>query len=139
MEKIFPARFAPAVQRSLTALFTMLLYPAVYEFIISQSPHTMKGLLVGLSFAIKGLFEFLGLAVVIIFTLYTEEQYFPSCGMEYYILNIGVGVAALILYGCIARGYKYRLRDEPCHVRRFVEEYYSKIQEERHYDYHDDH
>ena len=139
MEMIFPARYAPAVQRSLTALFTMLLYPALYEFIIAQSPHTMKGLLVGLSFAIKGLFEFLGVAVVIIFTLYTEEQYFPSCGMEYYILNIGVGVAALILYGCIARGYKYRLRDEPCHVRRFVEEYYSKIQEERHYDYYDDH
>ena len=59
--------------------------------------------------------------------------------MEYYILNICVGVAALILYGCIARGYKYRLRDEPCHVRRFVEEYYSKIQEERLYDYYDDH
>ena len=65
MEKIFPAQYAPAVQRSLTALFTMLLYPALYEFIIAQSPHTMKGLLVGLSFAIKGLFEFLGLAVVI--------------------------------------------------------------------------
>ncbi len=33
---------------------------AQFEFICSQSPHTMKGLLLGLTFAIDGLFSFLG-------------------------------------------------------------------------------
>ena len=51
------------------------------------------------------------------------------------MMTIVVGVVGLAVYVCVARKYKLRERDEPCHVRRFVEEYYSKIQEEENYDY----
>ena len=127
---LFPSQYAPYAQCCLASLFTVLLYPALYEFICSQSPHAMKGLLLGLCFAIKGLFEFVGLITVLLFTIFAKKQVLPSCGMEYYILNVAVGVVALVVYSCIARRYKYRVRDEPCHVHRFVEEYYSKLLED---------
>ena len=47
-------------QYSLNALGYMLLYVAIYEFICSQSPHAMKGLVIGTFFAIKGVFQLLG-------------------------------------------------------------------------------
>ena len=40
--------------------------------------------------------------------------------------SIVLGSFSLLLYAYIARGYKYRVRDEPCYVRRYVEEYYYK-------------
>ena len=50
-------------------------------------------------------------------------------GMEYYMLVIAVGVASLAVYVYVARKYKLRERDKPCHVCRFVEDYSSKMPE----------
>ena len=55
--------------------------------------------------------------------------------MKYYIMTVVVGVVGLAVYVYVARKYKLRERDEPCHVNRFVENYYSKIQEEENYNY----
>jgi len=92
----------------------------------------MKGLLIGLSFAIQGLFQLL--ASVAISPFIYARWSFPSCGMEYYVMNIVVGVVSLAAYVYVARKYKLREGDEPCHVRRYVEDYYSKIQQEENYD-----
>ena len=58
------------VQNSLNAIGYILLYIAAYEFICSQSPHAMKGLLIGTFFAIKGVFQLLG--IVMIFAPFTS-------------------------------------------------------------------
>jgi hypothetical protein len=42
----------------------MLFYVAIYEFICAQSPHSMKGLLIGTHFAIKGIFQLVATLVV---------------------------------------------------------------------------
>ena len=47
------------VQLSLAPLSHMLMYVAVFEFICSQSPHSMKGFLIGLLYAVKGLYQVL--------------------------------------------------------------------------------
>ena len=130
-EEFLPEELHPAVllpQRILYGLSLMLIYPALYEFICAQSPHSMKGLFIGLSFAVRGLFEFL--ASLLLIPLTSTRQTLPSCGMEYYMLVIAVGVASLVVYVYVARKYKLRERDEPCHVRHFVEDYYSKMPEE---------
>jgi len=93
----------------------------------------MKGLLIGLAFAIDGVSEVF--AAVLIIPFACIRQFFPSCGMEYYLVNIVVGVVGVVVYVGVAKKYKLRERDEPCHVRRFVEDYYSKIQKEENYDY----
>ena len=84
----------------------------------------MKGLLIGLSFAIRGFFE--TIAAVVMIPFFFIRSSFPSCGMDYYLMNIGLGVVSLLLYIFVARRYKFRERDEPCNVRRYVEDYYSK-------------
>ena len=51
-------------QCCLNALGYLLLYVAIYEFICAQSPHGMKGLLIGTFFAVKGVFQLIGITIV---------------------------------------------------------------------------
>ena len=121
------------IQKSLDSISKLLISVALCEFICAQSPHSMKGLLIGLSFAIRGLFELISAAVLVPFIYF--RQAVPTCGMEYFIINLIISVAALVVFICVAKQYKLRERDEPCHVQRYVEEYYSKLQHERYFDY----
>ncbi len=106
---------------------------ALFEFICSQSPNNMKGLLIGLSFAVEGLYDLICIILNMVFYFSWPNVTFPSCCMTYYLINVVLGLVALSLYVYVTRGYQYRMRDEPCHVHRYVEEYYSKIQEEENY------
>ena len=116
-------------QQCLSALSVLFIYPALYKFICAQSPHSMKGLFIGLSFAIKGLFEFLSSVLFFLFLSLRSHINRES----YYLVHLVVGVVGLAVYVYVARKYKLRERDEPCHMRRSVEEYYSKIPQEEHY------
>ena len=51
-------------QYFLNAVGYVLLYTAVYEFVCSQSPHAMKGLVIGTFFAIKGVSQLIGVLIV---------------------------------------------------------------------------
>ena len=132
-----------AVLQVLSALSHMLIYIAVLEFICSQSPHSMKGLLIGLFYAIKGLYQvFAALLVFCYVTLlrnFFHDYIFSAIHLDseffYYLVNIVIGVAALLLFVCVARGYRNRVRDEPCNIHRYAEEYYSNPQQEQYYDY----
>ena len=115
------------VQLTLSALSHMLIYTAVFEFICSQSPHSMKGLLIGLLYAIKGLYQVLATLLVVPFAvgyLHHSSDHF-SCGFSYYLVNIVVGLIAVAVYVCVAKRYRYREGDEICNVHRFAEEFYS--------------
>ena len=111
----------------LNALNAILFYTAIYEFICAQSPHAMKGLLIGTFFLIKGLFRFLGVTAVLIpFTWWDFNTSFPSCGFVYYLVNMVVAVIGLVAYTWVARKYQYRQRDEPDNIYRYAEEYYDR-------------
>ena len=45
------------IQNLLLAVAYILIYGGVFEFICAQSPHSMKGFLIGVFFALKGLFQ----------------------------------------------------------------------------------
>ena len=111
---------------------------AIYEFIYSQSPHSMKGLMFGTFFAIRGVFQLLG-ALMFIFPFlgWNTPTDFPSCGFVYFLINIIVALFGIIAYIWVSRKYQYRQRDEPDNVYRYAEEYYSKAQDEPNYDYDD--
>ncbi len=108
----------------------MLLYTALYEFICAQSPSSMKGLLIGLSFSVKGIFQALGAAFAI--PLYLHQ--FQGFDLLYYGINIALAFVTLAIFSYFARRYQYRERDDICDVYRYAEEYYSNSQEEKHYD-----
>ena len=105
----------------------LIFHIAVFEFICSQSPHSMKGLLIGVFFAIRGIFQFLGaLLFMFPFLGWKLSSSFPSCGFIYYLINIVFGLVGVVAYTWTARGYRNRQRDEPDNIYRYAEEYYDK-------------
>ena len=111
------------------ALGYMSFYPAAYAFICAQSPHAMKGLLIGTFFAIKGIFQLLGALLSLSF-LKWNQNFIMSCGSVYFLINIILSLAGLLAYICAAQKYHYRQRDEPDNTYRYAEEYYDKSDSE---------
>ena len=125
----YPSPQNPAlllIQLTLSALSHMLIYTSMFEFICSQSPHSMKGLLVGVLYAIRGLYQLVATLLVLPFALTTINLI--SCGFWYYLMNIVIGVVALLVYTCVAKRYRYRVRDEFCNIHQYAENYYSNQQ-----------
>ena len=132
----YPSLHNPAlllIQLTLSALSHMLIYTAVFEFICSQSPHSMKGLLIGVLYAIRGFYQLVAALLVLPFAFSSIQTI--SCGFWYYLMNIVIGVVALLVYMCVAKRYRYRERDEFCNVHQYAENYYSNPQQEQYYDY----
>ena len=127
------------IQYSLNAVGYMFVYIAVYEFMCSQSPHAMKGLVIGTFFAIKGVFQLLGVILTYLpFAFrWNTALTFPSCGFVYYLINTIIALIGIVVYTCVARQYQYRQRDEPDNIYRYAEEYYANAQDEPNYDYDD--
>ena len=95
----------------------VIFYIAIYEFLCAQSPHSMKGLLIGTLFAIRGIFQLLG-ALVIIFPFldWRLSSSFPSCSFAYYLTNIVFAIVGFAAFVYVAKNYKYRQRDEPDNI-----------------------
>ena len=112
-------------QHVLSALYNMLIDIAMFEFITSQSPYTMKGLLIGVLFSSRILAQALGIVVMIPFSTSWKTSYPLSCGSGFCITNISIGVITFIAYVLVAKNYKHRARDEPSFIYQYAEEYYS--------------
>ena len=109
----------------------LIFHITIFEFICSQSPHSMKGLLIGIFYAIKGVFQLLGaLLFMFPFLGWKLSSSFPSCGFAYYLINIIVGLIGIVAYTWTARRYRNRQRDEPDNIYRYAEEYYDKDEDE---------
>ena len=122
------------IQLIVAAFSRLLIYTGVFEFICSQSPHSMKGLLIGVFYAIRGLYQVLA-AIFMLPYSYLGAHMHPSCGFYFYLMNIVIGLVAVLVYAWVAKRYRYRVRDETCNVRQYAEEYYSNPNQERFYDY----
>ena len=111
----------------------LLLDITVFEFISAQSPHSMKGLLIGMFFAIKGFFQFIGAVSLIPFTLPTIWDFkhkrvsaIINCGFGYLLFTSVVALVGFILFLVTARSYQYRQRDEKPYDHQYVETYYKQ-------------
>ena len=112
------------ILQSVVASFSgVLILIALLEFICSQSPHSMKGLFIGLMLAQYGLFGFLS---ALFSKLKFHQPFFPTGGFLYLVLNTVLCLIFVIVYVKVAKNYKYRERDEPSNIRQYAEEYYSK-------------
>ena len=126
------------LQFSVNAVSYLLIYIASYEFVCAQSPQSMKGLLIGAFFAIKGIFQLLGVVLYLTVGIRCSLKYhFPVCGFIYYLINVVIAMIGIIAFGFVARRYQYRERDEPDNIYRYAEEYYANVQDEPNYDYDD--
>ncbi len=117
------------VTSTLSSLSFTLTLIASYEFVCSQSPHFMKGLLIGLTITLNGVFMWL--ASILEYIVSLDSMSFSGCGILYYLINIAVGVLGVAVFVYASRNYKYRERDDICHVYKYVDDYYSKVVQER--------
>ena len=114
-------------QHVLSAFADMLFDIAVLEFICSQSPYSMKGLLLGSFFSIRFLFQGIAFVSIVPFgTVWKIESL--SCGSGFYAMYIVIGLLEFVLLSCVSKRYKYRNVNEPSNEYRYAEEYYSNIQ-----------
>ena len=91
----------------------LIFHIAIFEFICSQSPHSMKGLLIGVFYAIRGVFQLLGaLSFMFSFLGWRMSSSFPSCGFAYYLINITAALIGIVAYTWAARRYQNRPRDD---------------------------
>ena len=120
-----PNRYRIILQAILLATSHVLLNVSLWEFICSQSPQNMKGLLFGLLFALRAFMDFLAVVMLVPFVFYWKISV-VSCSDGYNTVNILIGLITLILFTVTARKYKYRKRDDICNVYQFAEDYYSK-------------
>ena len=112
------------LQHFLLSISHMLFYISVWKFIRCQSPQHMKGLLFGLFFVIREFFRFLGIVQIFPFW-YTWKSQLASCQFVYYLLNVCIRMASLILYTIIARKSKDCKRDDICSIYQYAEDYYT--------------
>ena len=112
----------------------LLVVATTLEFISAQSPQSMKGLLVGIFFAIRGLFQFLNSIIIIPLSLkqpWTNGEMIDhppvtNCGFVYLAFTSVTGLIGLILFSLAAKRYKYRTRDEGMFRQHDVEEVYDR-------------
>ena len=109
----------------------LLVVATTFEFISAQSPQSMKGLLVGVFFAIRGLFQFLNSIIIIPLSLkqpwaserMLEHPPVTNCGFVYLLLTCVSGLIGLILFSVAAKKYKYRRRDEGMFVNKTLRKF----------------
>ena len=110
------------VSHFFTGVAIAILYPALFTLVCAQSPRNMKGLMMGVTFSLLGLFSLLGFAIyglVDIFRRNIDHEWIP------FLISLVIGVIGLFVYVKVARWYTYRKRDELSNVRHFAERYYS--------------
>ncbi len=121
---LVPGEYLVALYNILSSLYQILLYIASWEFICSQSPHFMKGILFGLFYAIRAFYQLL--AVLMSFVIF---QYWDNacidCQSMYNLLNLMLGLMCTIIFAIVAKKYRYRKRDDICNVYQYAEDYYS--------------
>ena len=111
-----------------------LIMASTFEFISAQSPHTMKGVLVGLLFAVRGFFQLI--EALLLFPFSDKDTFSKgtpeiNCEFSYYLVTSIIALVGLVLFMIAARKYKYRKREEEPYSQSRVEEIYDRMLQER--------
>ena len=106
--------------------FTVM-FPPANEFICSQSPHQMQGMLIGLAYATQTIAR----TILLIISLVLGVTFGPDHPVErtkvFGITMTIIGFVGFVLLVIFAKTYKYRERVQTDHVYRFIEDYYDNV------------
>ena len=112
----------------------ILVIATTLEFISAQSPQPMKGFLIGIFFAIRGLFQLFNSIIIIPLSRkhpwasgeMLENPPVTNCGFVYLLVTCVFGGIGFVLLFIVAKKYKYRRRDEGMFSQQDVEEIYDR-------------
>ena len=115
------------VSQVLYGISYALILPTSLEFTIAQSPIEMRGLLVGLWYAARG----------VGFTYIINSKYLFGCEKEitcrsvyYYIVNSVLVLIILIVFIILAKHYKLRVRENEINIHLIAEEHYERYMDQ---------
>ena len=122
------------IPNTLIGVGPILITTTTFEFISAQSPHSMKGLLVGVFFAIRGLFQLSSAILLLPFSLphswgrgqYSSSPRAINCDFGYFFIICGLALIGLIIFAIVAKYYQYRERDDPPYNQAIVEEVFGR-------------
>ena len=103
----------------------------IFEFISAQSPHTMKGLLLGTYYAITGVYQLMSSVALVPFISHkfqTNGQYLPhtGCLFGYFLYICVISFIGLVMFTVAAKCYRYREREDRPYDQRFVIDVYNR-------------
>ena len=94
----------------LYGLATLAFHISLVEFIVIRSPHSMKGMLLGLYYTFRfGITEFFPLSLQYVFDYHSRGHYI-SCASSFYLMLTMIALLSLICFTVVA--YKIRHWDE---------------------------
>ena len=100
-----------------------LIFPTSLAFTIAQSPHEMRGLMVGLWYAAQGVGYFITINSKYLFAC--EEE--TTCQSVYYFIAKSVIILViLIVFLVLAKCYKLRVRENEVNTHLVAEEHYKR-------------
>ena len=104
---------------ALQGLSILLVFMTALEFICAQAPLRLKGLLIGVWYAFLAI-NYLFVEALELFTIEsTTWEIFHS-------VKAGLIFLSLMMYLCVSRRYRYRLRDEVVNEQYLIEEIYER-------------
>ena len=101
----------------------------VFEFISAQSPHSMKGLILGMYYFITGVYQFISSVAIVPFSVLRGKLSISSyvgCQFGYLLLICVIGTIGFVLFLFASRWYKCRVRQDRPYDQRFVVDVYER-------------
>ena len=96
-------------------LYALLLLLSGYKFMWAQAPSSMKGLVIGMMYACLGLNAVLQSAISAPFLFIQRTPWSKApltCGIWYYTIQAGIGLAILAVFVLLVKGYKQSQRSD---------------------------
>ena len=117
-----------AIPSALGGLSLVVFYTSIYQFICAQTPHSMKGLMIGILYLLRGVFNIIRTVLILTFQygFINSAFIFPSCGVWYYLLSALIVAAGFAVFCGVAKRYRKRERGELVYERIYVEAYYEQ-------------
>lgn len=100
----------------------------IFEFISAQSPHPMKGLILGMYYFITGVYQFISSVAIVPFSVLHRVLaiLYVGCLFGYILLVCVIGTFGLVLFLVASRWYRCRVREDQPYDQRFVVEIYDR-------------
>ena len=94
------------------------------EFIMAQSPNTMRGVMMGLAIVLLGFGSLVHYGLEQVLAHFSNAT--PSCGFYYYLVLSILLILSLVLFTIAAKRYKLRERERHVNIQAIVEEHYER-------------
>lgn len=112
------------VSNIMYAAHAALFYITIFEFICAQTPHSMKGFIIGLAWATTTFGQVIGFVIQTSWMDgWKQPITHPSCAFWYYLSTTFITALFFLIFLVVAKWYTRRERNDPLEVdRRVVED-----------------